>query len=86
MILRENPTLFNPRFWNRRWNRPCGPERLLPLEQFEVNEFQLVSIVIGPGGNKAMVQDASGKGYLLPVGSKIGKNQGRVVAIVPRQC
>jgi type IV pilus assembly protein PilP len=60
-------------------------KKLLPLEQFEVSEFQLVSIVTGPGGNKAMVQDASGKGYMLKVGTKIGKNQGRVVAIVPRQ-
>jgi type IV pilus assembly protein PilP len=79
------PDPFQPPVLESPLEQMVRTKKLLPLEQFEVSEFQLVSIVIGPGGNKAMVQDASGKGYLLTVGSKIGKNQGRVVAIVPRQ-
>jgi type IV pilus assembly protein PilP len=79
------PDPFQPPVLESTLEQMLRTKKLMPLEQFEVSEFQLVSIVTGPGGNKAMVQDASGKGYLLTVGSKIGKNQGRVVAIVPRQ-
>jgi type IV pilus assembly protein PilP len=60
-------------------------KQLFPLEKFEVSEFQLVSTVSGSRGKKAMVQDPSGKGYLIKVGTPIGKNQGRVVAIADRQ-
>ena len=56
-----------------------------PLQQFEVTEFELVAIVSGTGENRALVQDASGKGYLIKVGTPIGKNQGRVVAIADRR-
>jgi type IV pilus assembly protein PilP len=59
--------------------------RGLPLQQFEVTEFELVGIVSGKGENRALVQDASGKGYLIKVGTPIGKNQGRVVAIADRR-
>ena len=59
--------------------------RGLPLQQFEVTEFELVGIVSGAGGNRALVQDASGRGYLIKVGTPIGKNQGRVVAIADRR-
>ena len=56
-----------------------------PLQQFEVTEFELVAIVSGTGENRALVQDASGKGYLIKVGTPIGKNRGRVVAIADRR-
>jgi len=79
------PDPFQPPVLESPLEQILRTKKLLPLEQFEISEFQLVSVVTAPGGNKAMVQDASGKGYLLTVGSKIGKNQGRVVAIVPRQ-
>jgi Tfp pilus assembly protein PilP len=59
--------------------------RGLPLQQFEVTEFELVGIVSGGGENRALVQDASGRGYLIKVGTPIGKNQGRVVAIADRR-
>jgi Tfp pilus assembly protein PilP len=59
--------------------------RALPLQQFEVTEFELVGIVSGTGENRALVQDASGRGYLIKVGTPIGKNQGRVVAIADQR-
>lgn len=59
--------------------------RTLPLQQFEVTEFELVGIVSGTGENRALVQDSSGKGYLVKVGTPIGKNQGRVVAIAAKR-
>ncbi len=65
--------------------QPQQAKQQLPLQKFEVSEFQLVSTVIGPGEKKAMVQDPFGKGYLIKVGTPIGKNQGRVVAIANRE-
>jgi len=59
--------------------------KVLPLEQFEVNEYELVSIVIGSEIKKAMVQDLTGKGFLIQVGTRIGKRNGKVIQITDRQ-
>jgi len=62
-----------------------GKGRVLPLEQFEVNEYELVSIVIGSEVKKAMVQDLTGKGFLIQVGTRIGKRNGKVIQITDRE-
>jgi Tfp pilus assembly protein PilP len=56
-------------------------KKVLPLEQFEVNDFELVGVVTGSGINKAMVQDLTGKGYFIQVGTPIGKMGGKVIRI-----
>jgi Tfp pilus assembly protein PilP len=56
-------------------------KKVLPLEQFEVNDFELVGVVTGSGINKAMVQDLTGKGYFIHVGTPIGKMGGKVIRI-----
>jgi Tfp pilus assembly protein PilP len=58
-----------------------GKKKVLPLEQFEVNEFELVGVVTGSGIRQAMVQDLTGKGYYLQVGTPIGKMGGKVIQI-----
>jgi Tfp pilus assembly protein PilP len=58
-----------------------GKKKVLPLEQFEVNEFELVGVVTGSGLRKAMVQDLTGKGYYIQVGTPIGKMGGKVIQI-----
>ena len=62
---------------------PVKPERCdTPLECMDVGQLTLVGIVIEPDGtNLAMAQDASGIGYTLRVGTRIGYNQGEVVSI-----
>ncbi len=62
-----------------------GPKSLLPLEQFEVNDFELVGVVSGSGIKKAIVQDLTGKGYFIQVGTRIGKNGGQVVRITDQE-
>ena len=53
-----------------------------PLECMDVGQLTLVGIVLQPDGNAlAMAQDASGIGYTLRVGTKIGYNDGKVVSI-----
>lgn len=54
---------------------------VLPLHSFDVNEFQLIGTIVDPKGNKAMVKDPGGKGYVLKVGMTIGKNEGKIVRI-----
>jgi len=55
--------------------------KVLPLERFEVNEFELVGVVTGSGIRKAMIQDMTGKGFLIQVGTRIGKRGGKVIQI-----
>ena len=81
----RKPDPFQPPVLEPSLEQTQRAKRMLPLEKFEVTEFQLVTTVTGPSGNKAMVQDPFGKGYLIKVGTPIGKNQGRVVAIADRQ-
>ncbi len=54
---------------------------LLPLHSFDVSQFRLIGTVADPKGNKAMVVDPAGKGYVLKVGMTIGKNEGKIVRI-----
>lgn len=62
-----------------------GKKKVLPLEQFEVNEFELVGVVTGSGIRKAMVQDLTGKGYFIQVGTRIGKMGGKVIRITGKE-
>jgi len=54
---------------------------VLPLHSFDVSQFRLIGTVADPKGNKAMVVDPAGKGYVLRVGMTIGKNEGKIVRI-----
>lgn len=62
-----------------------GAIGILPLEQFETTEFELVGIVHGPGIIKALVQDLTGKGFYVQVGTLIGKKGGKVVLIANKE-
>lgn len=57
------------------------PRRLTPLEKLDLSQLKLVGIVRTPNGNKAMVEEASGKGYIIDKGTYIGIHSGQVVEI-----
>lgn len=57
------------------------PRRLTPLEKLDLSQLKLVGIVRTPRGNKAMVEEASGKGYIIDKGTYIGIHSGQVVEI-----
>jgi type IV pilus assembly protein PilP len=40
-------------------------------------------VILAPSGNIAMVEDASGKGYVVKKGTYIGDREGRVTDILP---
>ena len=58
---------------------------ILPLEQFEVNDYQLVGVITGPGLKKAVIQDLTGKGFFVVVGTRIGKEGGKIVRITDKE-
>ncbi len=58
------------------------PERILtPLEKIELSQIRLVAVVIMKNRRIAMVEEASGKGYEVGIGTYIGKKQGKVFKI-----
>jgi type IV pilus assembly protein PilP len=60
------------------------PERkpMTPLEQIALSQLKLVAVMIAPSGNKALVEEVSGKGYIIHEGTYIGTNSGRVLSIL----
>lgn len=58
------------------------PKRVLtPLEKVGLNQLRLVAVILMEKRQLAMVEEASGKGYEVSIGTYIGKNQGRVSEI-----
>ncbi len=54
---------------------------LTELETFDIEQLRLTSIISGVEQPMAMVEDPSGKGHTLIIGTPIGKNGGRVSRI-----
>lgn len=52
-----------------------------PLEKVELSQLKLVAVVRAASGNRAMVEDASGKGFIVNKGTYIGTHSGRVAKI-----
>ena len=60
------------------------PERpRTPLEKLDLAQLKLTAIVTAKNQKRALVEEASGKGYVVEVGTKIGLERGTVVAIDP---
>ncbi len=59
------------------------PRRLTPLEKLDLGQLKLVGIIRAETGNKALVEEASGKGYIIVKGTYIGIHSGIVVDILP---
>jgi len=55
---------------------------LTPLQRISLGQLKLVAIVMAPGGNKALVEEPSGKGYIISKGTYVGQNFGRVKSIL----
>ena len=52
-----------------------------PLERIHLSQLKLVGIVVSADGNKALLESASGKGYVVQEGAFIGTNAGKIVRI-----
>jgi type IV pilus assembly protein PilP len=65
---------------------PVTPEGeeipITPLQQYDLSQLKLVAIMVGKGEGKAMVEDAEGKGYIVEKGVYVGRNFGKVKAVM----
>lgn len=71
-------------FRSFEWERPDrrNPDELRgPLEKFDLGQLDLVAVVWKTDNAKALVKDPSGQSYIIGNGTKIGKNDGRVMKI-----
>jgi type IV pilus assembly protein PilP len=53
-----------------------------PLEKLDLSQLKLVGVMLSDKGNTALVEDASGKGYVIKEGTYVGVNAGKVVRIL----
>lgn len=62
--------------------KTANNENLPPLERYDLAQLKVSAILTDKiGGMVAIVEDATGKGYTVKVGSKIGDKNGTVVSI-----
>lgn len=52
-----------------------------PLERIDLSQLKLVGIILAASGNRALVEESSGKGYVVKTGTYIGINGGKIVKI-----
>jgi type IV pilus assembly protein PilP len=60
-------------------------ENLSPLERYELGQLSLVGVVWNVKDPRAMVEDATGLGYVVRVGTPIGPNDGKIKEIKPSE-
>lgn len=79
------PDPFRPFIMETARPREIAEQMLQPLQRYEVSQLKLVAIIWGPDAPMAMVEDSTGKGYIISKGSYIGKNEGRVTDILQNE-
>ena len=57
-------------------------EAVTPLQQYDLAQLKLVAVILGLVDGHALVEDASGKGFIVKAGTYMGKRGGRVVKIL----
>lgn len=60
---------------------PPPPKKLPPLQRMQLSQLKLVAIVIAGENTRALVEDSAGTGYIIELGTKIGRNNGKVSEI-----
>ena len=55
---------------------------LTPLQRIDLGQLKLVGVILSPTGNKALVEEPSGKGYIISRGTYVGTNFGRVTRVL----
>lgn len=74
-LFREKPTVATAKS-KRKKRIPRTP-----LEKIDLSQLRLVGIILASSGNKALVEESNGKGYVIRKGTYIGTNAGKVVKI-----
>jgi type IV pilus assembly protein PilP len=74
---------FEPLFKDKPVFKKTKKKRIprTPLEKLSLSQLKLVAIIRAPSGNKALVEESSGKGYVIKKGTYIGLNSGKIIKI-----
>lgn len=56
-----------------------------PLERFSLGQLRLTAVLDGFETPRALVETATGKGFTVEKGTKIGQNNGEIVEILPNK-
>ena len=73
-LFKDQPTAIKKKRRKKRVPRT-------PLERIDLAQLKLVGIILAASGNRALVEEASGKGYVIKKGTYIGTNSGKVIKI-----
>jgi len=52
-----------------------------PLESLDLSQLKLVGIVLSDNGNKALLEDSNGKGYMVSKGTYVVRKAGKIIQI-----
>jgi type IV pilus assembly protein PilP len=74
-LFRETPALAGGKA------KPKKRTPRTPLERIDISQLKLVGIILASSGNRALVEESNGKGYVIKTGTYIGTNSGKVVKI-----
>ena len=53
-----------------------------PLENIDLSQLKLTGIILATSGNRALVRESSGRGYVISKGTPIGTHRGRVAGVL----
>ena len=59
-----------------------GPIGNHPLENIDLSQLKLTGIILAASGNRALVRESSGRGYVISKGTPIGTHRGRVAGVL----
>ena len=52
------------------------------LQKIELSQLRLTGIILATSGHRGLVQESTGKGHIVKVGTDIGARGGKVVSIL----
>jgi type IV pilus assembly protein PilP len=58
-----------------------GVNSMNPMQDRDISEFKLKGIIWNIKTPYALMEDPTGKGYMIKIGSKIGRNNGELISI-----
>jgi type IV pilus assembly protein PilP len=77
---------FRSYFSDAKQDNPEADGRVLEeTEKFELDQYKLTGLISGTSQPMAMVEDPTGRGHVLKIGSRLGKNGGRVTRVTGDQ-
>lgn len=79
------PDPFRPFIMELTRPKAIVKKPLHPLQRYDISQLKLVAIIWKVDNPRAILEDATGKGYIIAPGSYVGKNEGKVSKISDKE-